>query len=798
VKPSFDHRARAAQLLAGAALLFVPADVWAQDRGRAADPNTTVEQQPGTQENADGVLGDQGDEVGFGTILVTAQKRTQALQDVSIPVSALDANRITDAQALSLEDVQQITPSLSVGNNGGIAKIFMRGIGLSEQTAGVDPSVAVHVDGAVVNNPIAHFTSVFDLSRIEVLRGPQGTLYGRNATGGAINMVTNKPTRDFEGYARGTYGNYDAVVAEFAGSGPIVEDRLLGRAAFRVNTHSGYGINEVTGNDIDDARQMSARGQLQFLINDAADVLISGEWYREDDANRSLKYKQPTFDYLNSSNPAALRPFGLGGFATGDPRNVASEVDPQNRIETWAVTGIANWELSDVFTLTNIANYRELDSTRAEDFDVSSVVNRFDLTGLPASIHYQEFTSEQFSNELQLNFATDSVFGLGRGLEGLVAAYYFTEDSFEDNRTGASPNPVPAEEASLLTQRVVLLGTGHAESWAVFANATFYVTDQIGLKLGGRYTHESREIENSSLVVLANNARVRRALTDERSFSDFTPEVGIEWKPTEDLLLYYTYSEGFKTGAGLLGNLDQGISDPETITNHEFGIKSSFFNDRLIANLAAFSYRLSDLQVGRTVPTNASGTGFAQRFENATSLKGEGFELELRARPVPELRLEAGVAYLDARFGEFTSINQLDPEIILGPIAVPPRAPPLINLEGNRPRQSPKWSYTLHADADLLNFDNGGQVVVAGDLSYKGEQFYSEFNAPVFRQGAYTLVDASLTYRAPDDVWSLSLWGKNLADKLISSGAFAVSLTRTVGQTFLPPRTYGLTLGVNF
>lgn len=736
--------------------------------------------------------------IGYGEIIVTAQKRAQSLQDVSIPVSAIGTERLADAQVLSLEDVQQLAPSLSVGNNGGVAKIFMRGIGLSEQTAGVDPSVALHVDGAVVNNPIAQFTSVFDLERIEVLRGPQGTLYGRNATGGAINLITNKPTEQFEGYARGTYGNYDLMVTEFAAGGPIIGETVLGRAAFRINSHSGYGINEVTGNDIDDAKQMSARGQLKFQLAPAADVLVSAEWYREDDAGRSLKYKQPTFDYLNLGNHPALRPFGLGGFATGGPRNVASEVDPQNRVETWALTAIANYDISDVFSITNIANYRELDSTRAEDFDVSSVVNRFDLTGRPATIHYQEFTSEQFSNELQLNFSSDNVFGSGKRAEGLLAFYYFTEDSFEDNRTGPSPKPVPPEQASLMTQRVVLLGWGEAQSYAVFANATIHLNDQWGVKLGGRYTHESRAIDNSSIVILANNRRLTRALADERSFSDFTPEVGLEFRPNDDILLYYTYAEGFKTGAGLLGNLDQGISDPETITNHELGVKSSFFDQRLIANVTAFSYRLKDLQVGRTVPTNASGTGFAQRFENATSLKGEGVEVEIKARPVPQLRLEAGAAYLDARFGEFESINQLDPEIILGPIASPPRSPPVISLAGDRPRQSPKWSYTLHADADLMEFNSGGRIVAAGDLSYKGEQFFSEFNAPVFRQAPYTLIDASLTYRAPLDRWSLSIWGKNLADKLVSGGAFAVSLTRTVGQTFLAPRLYGATLGVNF
>lgn len=764
------RRRRMALLSASAALVALPSVAFAQDAGTAAPAE------------------------GIQEIIVTAQKRVQPLQDVSISVTAVGAERLAEAQALNLEDIQRIAPSLTVSNNGGYAKLFMRGIGFSEQTAGIDPSVALHVDGAVVNNAVAQFTSVFDLERIEVLRGPQGTLYGRNATGGAVNLITAKPTEEFGGYARGSYGNYDQMVAEFAAGGPIVEDRILGRAAFRINTHSGYGRNETTGNDLDDAKQMSARGQLKFIMSDDIDLLVSAEWYREDDSARGLKYKQPTFPgYATSVNPRALQPIGLGGFATGGPRNTASEVDSQNEVETWATTATLNWRLNDIFGITSLTNYRETRGEIIEDFDMSRIVNRPDVTGFPPSIHLHRVAYEQFSQELQLNYSTDEVFNTPFKIDGIFAFYYFNENIAEDNRTGLSPVFAPVSQAGLTTQRVILFGDGNSKSYAVFGNATIHFNDQIGLKLGGRFTHESRSIDNNGTIVVANGLgpTIHQALANKRSFSDFTPEIGLEWKPAEDIMLYYTYSEGFKTGAGLLGAFEQGVSRPETIKNHEFGLKSTFLDRRLLVNLAAFSYRLTDLQVGRTIPDPVRG--FVTRFENAAKLKGEGIEAEIKFQPVRDIRLDATVAYLDARFGEFMSINQLDPNIILNP-----RSLPLISLAGDRPRQSPKWSYNLHGEVDFAHLANGGVFTVAGDLTHRSTQFFSEFNAPAFRQGAYTLVDARLTYRAPDDRWAMSVWGKNLGDKLVSSGAFAVSLSRTVGQTFLPPRLYGVTLDVKF
>src|SRR5690606_25241083 len=215
-------------------------------------------------------------------ILVTAQRREQALQDVTASVVAIGASRLDEAQINNLQDLQTIVPSVNFGNDFNQAKIFIRGVGANTSTTGNATGVALHVDGAVVSRAEAQLTSLFDLERVEVLRGPQGTLYGRNATGGSINLITAKPTRDFSGYARATYGNYNQLVTEAAISGPIT-DNILFRVAAKTENRDGFGENPVTGNDVDDLGRWMARAHLLFEFSDSIDLLLTGEYFRQDD-----------------------------------------------------------------------------------------------------------------------------------------------------------------------------------------------------------------------------------------------------------------------------------------------------------------------------------------------------------------------------------------------------------------------------------------------------------------------------------------------------------------------------------
>lgn len=771
-------------------------------------------------------------------VIVTAQKREQSLQDVSLPVTAISFDRIETNQVISLEDLQYMVPSFSFGHSLGFAKLFMRGVGLNDQTSGDEPSVAFHVDGAVVNDPKAQFTSLFDLQRVEVLRGPQGILYGRNATGGSINVITAKPTRDFEGYINAGYGNYNRKLFEGAVSGPL-NDWISARAAYRGFFHDGYSKNETTGHDVENANRHAGRVQIKFDFTSDVNLLLSGEYYKEDDQDLGLHYERATFpQYLDptqitqaqaafAADPSlipvaarALAPLGLasccsppvaGGYPVGK-RNYASEFDPQNDKTTWAITSTWNIRLTDHYSIRNITNYRQVSAFFAQDFDMSGNISRYDTNGSAPTIHSRTDYTDQFSNEFQIHYE-------GERLHGLMALYNFREHEKSTNRSGASPFPVGLVPG-LSHQRVFLTGYEDVSSTSVFGNLTYDVTPQWSLKLGARWTQETHTVNTVNYIeVFANPAFTPNplssifhfplplipgvtTLSDAKSTSDWSPMAGLEWRPTDNMLLYYTYSEGFKSATGQIGTTASGIAKPEKIKNHEIGIKSSWLDRSLTLNLDAFHYNFDNLQLARTVPAGGGGSGFVNLFENAAQTTGNGVEAELYWQATDRLQVSAAATWLDVKFDKFSSVSNFDPCSILVSItsALVPNGictPQVQSFKGNTTRNTPKWAFNLHGDYDYP-LANGGQLSLGGDISYKGKQYFSETNDNAESAKAYTLFDATLTYTAPGEKWHVTAWGKNLSNELVAAGSFAVSLSRTVGTTFLPPRTYGVTLGYNF
>ena len=374
-------------------------------------------------------------------------------------------------------------------------------------------------------------------------------------------------------------------------------------------------------------------------------------------------------------------------------------------------------------------------------------------------------SAHQTSDELQLQFSGDA-------LNGLFALFYFKEGLIGDNRSGQTPG-TRAEPI----QRVVLVGEGEAESFAAFAHLTYDISDRLALKAGGRYTDEKRSIDNVGRIQLIQNgmlgAILNQALQDEESFDEFTMLGGVEWRPRDAALLYYTYSEGFKAGVGLLGQFETGIAEPETVQSHEIGVKSEWLAGRLVANAAVFHYNLQNLQLGRTLPDPARG--FINRFENAAGLKGDGVETEFNWVPTDRLRLRAAVDYLDAKFTRFQTVDQFNPLLAITPMGTAP----LTDYTGNRPRNSPEVSYSVGGEY-TAPLASEAHLTFAADLAYRSEQFFSEFNDPVEGTGAYTLLDARVSYQPANERWTASVWGKNLTDELVESGSFPVSLSRTM------------------
>lgn len=728
-------------------------------------------------------------------IVVTAAKREQPLQEVSIPVAVVSGDKLEINQIGSLEDLQFMVPNITFGNDLNFAKPYIRGLGLNSSFHGVDPSVALHVDGAVVAQSSAYFASLFDLERVEVLRGPQSTLYGRNNTGGTLNVITQRPSGQRGGFLNATVGGDDLnLVLDGAFDQPLSE-RVLSRLSFRLQRRDGYGVNESTGNDIDDAKQSGGRAQLYFLPSENFDLRVVGEYYREDDHAYAFKFLEPSF--VNA--PPAFRALGPPGVSS-DPRNIRSTngFDPTNFKETWYGTVTANWTVSDKAVFRSITNYRELTTILGHDFSMSDTFIHRPLPLLPgqtSAIHDLELREEQYSQEFQLLHDRDrfqSIFGL----------YYLHEDARGDNTIGDDPFGKPQ-----LIARVVLDGDLEVDAYAAFANFTFVVSDRVSLRFAGRYSSEDRNLVNEFRVAppfsptnlpnaappSPNSAAVPFDIIDE-SWSDFSPELGIDWQASEKVRLYATYAEGFKSGSAEIGNNNPTFVEPESVTNVEVGMKSAGLADNTLQlNLAAFYYELEEGQFNVTTPIPAPPF-FITTLRNAAKQRGQGIEVDALWRATDRFQVELGATYLDAEFTEFFALNPIDPRV---PFTPDPTNLPDSDLSGNVPRNSPEWQGNLSA---VYNYPTSGGATwtLGSNLAYKDSQFFNEFNDPRIAEDAYTLVDGFARYATAGGTWSVEGWVKNIGDELVLAGAFPVSTSRTIGGTYLPPRRYGLTLGYSF
>jgi outer membrane receptor protein involved in Fe transport len=440
-------------------------------------------------------------------VIVTAQKREQSLQDVSLAVTAVTAEDLLRSNIYNIEDLQHRVPGVTFGNDFAFAKLFIRGVGLNSSFAGIDPSVALHVDGAVVAQAAAQFGSLFDLDRVEALRGPQGTLYGRNATGGSINLVTAKPTQNFSGYTNVSFGGSDMSYGlDSAISGPLT-DKLLGRVAVHYQHHDGYGKHTGSGQDIDDLNVIGTRGHLQFKFSEDVDLLLSGEYAKEDDHSKSVHFIGPMFP--NPPLPS-LRATGLPNVSPNS-RNAGGDFRPTFESETWAATATLTVRASDAVSFKSLTNYREFDDRLTQDFDVSDTVNGNFPPAPTSTTQLQAIGDDQFTQELQFIYDGDR-------LHGIAAAYYLTESIDSLVLLGRDPVRQPTRS------RVIVPATLDVDAWALFSNFTYDLTKMFSIKAGARYSAEKRTMENHFAVAspvdpAAVYDPARRASRDYSNFS---------------------------------------------------------------------------------------------------------------------------------------------------------------------------------------------------------------------------------------------------------------------------------------
>ena len=719
-------------------------------------------------------------------IVVTATKSGQSLQDAPAAISVLSADDIGAGGIEDAGDLALAVPNVSVGDQFGVNRTFIRGIGLTSIDLGADGAVAFLQNGAINSRPAAQLSGFYDVQQIEVLRGPQGTTYGRGATGGVINLVTARPTYYLEGYARASYGNYDAVTLEGAVGGPVVGDSLAFRVAGKYETRDGYGTNLFTGNPVDDRDAYAFRGSLLANITPDLEVLVVADHFREDDYNYAFHYFGPTV-VPESSLPGPL----LGGRTIqdyyddiGEPvdvRNIYSDEDAINDRKGTSVQGIITLDKGH-FTLTSNTAYRKFERFNRDDLDVTDV-NAFGQN------NYIE-DSESFGQELTFTADFDTVSLLG-------GAMYFEEELFGEVRV---PTVNLAQyfnillgtnlPADLFDQGNYLQrGTVKTKAAGAYLEGSLELTPSLTVTAGARYNWEKR----SGVGRFTFEAQGLDIPTDKSGDWDaITPKFVLEYEAADGTLFYGKVTKGFKSGVVNIGSVND-VIDPEDVWSYEIGTRGETADGTFGFSAAAFYYDYTNLQVGFVNENSIVET------INAASARNYGIEIETTLRPAPNTTFRIFGTYLNAKYNDFCNGYYAAGDPSRRQFPGCPDNPALSDLSGNRLANAPEFTVAMFAD-HTIDLGNSGSIDLSADLNFQDEIFFTEFNNNDARQEAFTIVNASVTYRSPGESWFASLWGKNLFDnEVLANTIIASPLYGFVSVGSLrPPRTYGITLGYDF
>ncbi len=692
-------------------------------------------------------------------IIITAERRQASLQDTAISVSAFSGEDLARAGIETSEHLAGITPGLQIQRDV-IGKVVIRGVGAENFTVAGDPGVAISADGVYLARSSVSIFDLFDLERVEVLRGPQGTLYGRNATGGAINFIANKPTDELQVAVSGDVGDFNKRRLEAALSGPLVEGRLLGRIAGLIHDRDGYTENIFPGvgrglDELDNKDLRAGRLLLTWLPSDDLSIEFKADVYRDDSNPVPYKYTDDPLIFQGGipfANPLAARERVVSQGYEFEVPGLDIRIDEAGRWDQDGVQATLNWQLP------NGANFKSITASREADFEWLN-----DGDGLQAYLvnYFQVDTSEQFSQELQLSSS-----GAGP-INWIVGLYYLTEDS--DSFIGI-PLPLGAD----LPLAVLINGESETEAVAVFGEIKYELTERLLLNLGLRFSQEEKQVfyvdDRSSLGGSAVT------VDDDNDWDAATPKIGLEYFPREGLMFYGSVTQGFKSGGYNLLAV-QPSYDEEEVTSFEVGMKGRFFDERMQLNTSLFYYDYSDMQVGKVQELSAT-------IQNAAESTIYGAEVEMLALLSQQLQLSAGISLLQTEYDDFET---QDP------------APPgdIVNLEGNELPRAPAFTAALAATY-TRPLAGGGTLELWGNWQYTGEQFFTPFNRPSVSQDAYDVINAKITYRSPSQRWALTLYGDNLGDEeyftnALESGVPLPGIDPVVPQFFLgAPRMWGL------
>ena len=751
------------------------------------------------------------DTVGINDIIVTADRRSTRLQETPLAITAFDDAVVERARIQSVSDLVPRIPGFSISSVGrSRLNPALRGGSSALSAPGSDQAVALFVDEIYYGSSGDFDLDLFDIERVEVLRGPQGTLNGRNSTGGSISIVTKDPTADLEGAVEVALGNYDLVQARGYVSRALNDsETLLGSIAFTTSDRSGTSYNRYLDRDIDTLGRTSIRGKLKMLMSEDTSFLLAGDYRSVDETGEARKFIGGSPDangYVSDPDPRVTDQFSNGGY----------------RSKSWGVSGKFEHNF-DMGQLVSISAFRKARSTEQPGDQLGQGPLIF---GYAEPRKLDQFTQEvRFASDFDgpLDFV-GGVFFLYQNeerdiswywqhdpgtLAGVYQAFFFCQPDQGDPGDFANYDAVVP---SCLANRPELFEPGTANwfqhsnvySYAAFLQATYELTPEITLTAGGRYTIDKKSVEGyvSGDLNFALNAFENPGFrgtaggfgVDKKSkrWTAFTPRFTIDWKPRDDLMFYATVARGYRSGAFQI-EADPAVPalEPEFVWNYEAGFKSRFLDNRVQLNVTAFNAQYSNLQFQFTDESGNSSVS------NAGKARVRGVETELTVSPVPGLSLGANYAY---QKGRVTNI---------------PEATGIPN--GINTAQTPKHSLNLTGlyEAGLAN---GGVVTFSADWQYKSEYSLELNEDPAFFSRTPGLLNGSIAYETPNGDWQFTLWGKNLTNKnVVIYGNDLRFFSYSFGEAFNPfdprfdpakagskivryaePRTYGVTARLSF
>lgn len=739
-------------------------------------------------------------------LIVTARRREESAQDVPIALTAIGGAHLEATGVIGLLQVQGQVPSLSItAINPNNTNVNIRGLGANAflSNVGLENGVGVHVDGVYLARPAQATFELVDLDRIEVLRGPQGTLFGKNTTAGAINIVTRQPGFDFDASLDLTYGNYDYYQVRGTVSGPL-SDKIAARLSFSQTERDGFIDNILNGENLNDLKSRTVRGQILFKPSDIVSFRLIGDFSDQVSkccVNTLARLVDTRVDgsplpngYLGRLARIGYTSLPFRPFSRKSDADSAYVVDQ----EQYGASGELNVDLGN-HQFTSITSWRKW------SYDPETDADAIGLSIFKAA--RQVIDDEQFTQEFRLASVGQKL------IDYVVGLYYYGHDVDvaqsthygKDAPAFALGGANAVTVAALDDFEVVTDSRLRAKSYAAFGQATWNVTDALHITGGLRYNHETKrghlsqyQAGGADLSLLAPAVALpAQGIRDQfgrvNAFSartrekGLTGQVNIAYDFTADVLGYFTYAHGLKSGGINLTNLPVGVAptiSPEKVDHFELGAKTTLFDRRVILNAALFQTQINDYQT-----TILDADRSATYLQNAGKVRSRGFEIESWLRPLDGLALRAAVTYVDATLRSFKNAPC--------PIEYA-QLQTICDLSGTRLPGASKWSVALGADY-TADVSDSLQAYIGADYSYRSSVFTSSNAARSTLVPGYGLVNARVGLKAREGRWDASLWARNLLDQnyftsLTIAGFNSGAVTGLVGD----PATYGVTVRLKY